>query len=185
LKAGRIPIPKEIEKKFLIWEDGKDYSEKALSFLYDTVASLRINVLANGEPIRQGYLPVGNAREIAERAEMNVNFEPMDARIRRKSGKYYLAMKGRGMTSREEVEKQIPMELFMDLWPLTEGRRVAKKRLERKLGSHKVEFDVYIDGRDLIVAEIEVPSEEHLYRIPQLGRDVSKDPKYKNRNLAK
>ncbi len=178
-------MPKEIERKFLIWENGRDYSEKALKLLYDTVDALRTSVLKDGKTIRQGYIPLDKAREFARRAGMNVNFEPYDARVRDMSGKYSLAIKGRGLISRDEMEKQIPKELFMEIWPMTEERRVGKKRLERHLGTNLVEFDVYTDGRDLIVAEVEVPSAKDLSRIPLLGKDISADPKYKNRNLAK
>ena len=49
---------------------------------------------------------------------------------------------------------------------------------------YTVEFDVYTD-RDLIVAEIEVPSLDMLASLPVLGKDVTEDKRYKNKNLAR
>ena len=51
-------------------------------------------------------------------------------------------------------------------------------------GNHIIEIDVYTD-RDLIVAEVEVGKVEELKEILAIGRDISDDPGYKNRNLAK
>ena len=67
------------------------------------------------------------------------------------------------------------------------GRRIEKFRLVKSyepIPELNVEFDVFIDGRDLVLGEIEVPSLETLKLLKPLGEDVSEEPKYKNKNLA-
>ena len=49
---------------------------------------------------------------------------------------------------------------------------------------HTAEIDVYTN-RDLIVAEVEVPTLKDAEKLSPLGKDVTTDKKYKNRSLAK
>lgn len=59
---------------------------------------------------------------------------------------------------RTEVEEECPRELFERLWPLTEGRRIAKIRYRVKDGDLVWDIDRF-EGRDLILAEVELPSD--------------------------
>jgi len=174
----------EIEKKYLLREDGVDYATPYLLALYPSVDLLRQEVLDKGVPIKQGYL--ADFRELADLVGFNGNFEPTEARLRVKFWEgFYFTLKGDGSVSRGEFEVGIDSDLFDRYWDKTARRRVEKVRLADEIGGvYTVEFDVYTD-RDLIVAEIEVPSLEMLAGLPVLGKDVTEDKKYKNKNLAR
>ena len=47
------------------------------------------------------------------------------------------------------------------------------------------EIDVYTDRQDLVIAEVEVPTKEIAYGLPALGKDITHDENYKNKNLAR
>jgi CYTH domain-containing protein len=192
---------KEVEVKYLIMEGGKEHIEKGFFILYPPTDATReevyrndsdmiltkallADVFANGKKIKQGYMPVENGMEIAALIDLEVDFKPSEARLRDKGGKTFLTLKGEGGLTRNEVETEIHKDLFADLWHLTEGRRVEKVRLEKPYGAYKAEIDVYTD-RDLIVAEIEVPSEEEAGKLTPIGLDVTEDKRFKNKNLAK
>lgn len=125
-------------------------------------------------PIRQGYLALeGDDKEI---------------RIREKGDKYYQTLKrGRGRV-RTEVEIEITREQFEALWPATEGRRVEKIRYEIPYQGFVIELDIYKGNLSILwVAEIEFTDQsqsENFVGPNWLGREVTEDEQYKNRNLA-
>src|SRR4051812_48208054 len=80
------------------------------------------------EAIRQGYLAIGDDAEVRLRMR---NREPL-LTVKRGSGRV-----------REEIEVDIGGEQFDRLWPLTEGRRVTKRRHRVDLGGLTAEVDVY------------------------------------------
>ncbi|MFL5908896.1 MAG: CYTH domain-containing protein [Solirubrobacterales bacterium] len=129
--------------------------------------------LGKGEEIVQGYLAIGSDGEV---------------RLRRQ-GKWLLltAKRGSGL-SRDEAEIELDSERFDRLWPLTEGRRVRKRRHVIPSGDLRIEVDVYegeLEG--LVVAEIEFPSEEEAreFEPPDwLGEEVTGDERYLNETLA-
>ncbi len=127
----------------------------------------------SGDEIDQGYLAVGADGEVRAR--------------RRGQGFVLTAKRGSGL-SREEAEIDIGREQFDRLWPLTEGRRVHKRRHVIPFEGREVEVDVYggkLDG--LVVAEVEFPSEEEAraFEPPDwLGEEVTGDPAYLNETLA-
>ncbi len=95
---------------------------------------------------------------------------------------------GKGVV-RTEVQEQIDPELFERLWPLTEGRRVAKRRYAAHGGGLLWEIDGFTD-RDLWLAEVEVPSAEFepelpAWLAPYVVREVTDEPEYLNVNLAR
>jgi len=114
-------------------------------------------------------------------------------RLRRTSGtdgdRFSRAVKlGRGL-SRIEVEEETSPELFAALWPLTESRRVRKRRYFVPEGSLTWEVDDFQD-RDLVLAEVELPSTDTEVPVPDwlaavLDREVTGDPAYVNVNLAR
>jgi len=171
----------EIEKKYLIRENG--WSFLLPLELDSTTESLKKDVLAHGKKIQQGYLTLEKGMELAEKLGMVVDFDLKEARLRDKAGKLSFTLKGKGDVEREELESEIPSNLFAKYWSLTEGRRVEKVRLEKPYKGHTLEIDVYTD-RNLILAEIEVPSLEDAKRLKPIGKDVTDDPRYKNRILA-
>ena len=129
--------------------------------------------------IDQGWLP-GN--RIAERLR-RVRSAGQEARLR--------TIKAGIGVDRLEIEEELPGALFDQLWPLTEGRRVSKRR-------HRVsdaalgltwEVDQFTD-RDLVLAEIELDSVDQavdppVWLRPYLVREVTGEEEYVNLNLAK
>jgi adenylate cyclase len=128
---------------------------------------------SESDPIEQGYLAVGTDGEV---------------RLRRKGDKTLLTAKRGAGLSRGEAEVEISAEQFEALWPLTEGRRLRKRRHVLPHDGLEIEVDVYegeLEG--LIVAEIEFDSEEqaHGFEPPDwLGDDVTGDERFLNENLA-
>ena len=99
-----------------------------------------------GTPIRQGYVAID---------------EGVSVRVRARGGTYVLTIKSGGASRvRTEVEVELDEERFAALWPLTEGRRIEKRRHELVLARHTAELDLYeghLDG--LATVEVEFPSE--------------------------
>ncbi|HYD03246.1 MAG TPA: hypothetical protein VEC16_03010 [Alphaproteobacteria bacterium] len=184
---------KEIELKYLIYEDGIDYTTPGFRKLYQSVKFLELDIFRHGSIINQGYLSLKSGIDISNIINMQVNFDPKVARLRSKSffdsdkdKEYYFTLKGDGMLERDELEERIKRELYLQYWKETEGKRVKKVRYEKKHSFYTIEFDSYIDDRpDLIIAEIEVPNRTFISGVIPIGKDVTYDPRYKNSNLAK
>lgn len=177
-------MAKEIEKKFLLRENGISYVSEKLQTIYPSVEELKKDVLKRGNVIRQGYLSLINGRELSDLLKLEVDFSFSEARLRDRNGKFYFTLKGDGGLSRNELEMELEESCFNNFWLLTENKYIEKVRLDILYQRHTLEIDVYTD-RDLIVAEIEVSSSEEANSLSVLGLDVTENPKYKNRNLAK
>lgn len=177
-------MPEEIEKKFLLMEDGHDHYTSQLKTVYTSLEDLEFDVLSRGKKIKQGYLSLDMGVVLASNLGININFGLKEARLRDLAGIFYFTLKGDGNLVRGEKEMEIAENVFNEFWDLTNGRRVEKFRLAKHYQGHTLELDVYQD-RKLIVAEIKVPSIEIAYSLIPLGKDVTEDPKYKNKNLAK
>lgn len=126
--------------------------------------------------IEQGYLP---GSRIQERLRRIVD---ADRILHVRSIKL-----GSGLV-RVEVQEEIEPELFDRLWPLTEGRRLRKKRYRFPYGGLVWEVDGFTD-RDLWLAEVELPSADHESPPPDwleayIVREVTDEPEYLNVNLA-
>jgi adenylate cyclase len=125
------------------------------------------------EEIDQGYLAVGEDGEV---------------RLRRKGERLLLTAKRGGGLSREEAELELDREAFEMLWPLTEGRRLHKRRHVLPHEGLEIEVDVYAGELDgLVTAEIEFGSEEkaRAFEPPEwLGQEVTGDHRYLNETLA-
>src|SRR4051794_37049294 len=87
---------------------------------------------ANVDEIEQGYLAIGSEGEV---------------RVRRKGEKLLLPAKRGSGLSRQEAEVEIDRASFDELWSLTEGRRLVKRRHVIPQDDLKIELDVY--GGDL------------------------------------
>lgn len=127
-----------------------------------------------GELIDQGYLAIDGAVEV---------------RVRRRATKATLTVKGGSGRSRVESETAIPAAEFDALWPLTEGRRVRKRRALVPLdGGLTAELDRYLDALEgLVVVEVEFDSEATADTFdppPWFGRELTDDGRYANRALA-
>ena len=126
--------------------------------------------------IVQGWLPGSRLRERVRR-------------VRRDGAeRYFRAVKRGGGAARVEAEEETTREVFETLWPLTEGRRVAKRRHRIQDGAHLWEIDAFTD-RELVIAEVELPAREADVVLPEwlrpfVLREVTGDPAYLNENLA-
>ena len=125
------------------------------------------------DEIEQGYLAIGADGEV---------------RLRRKGEKLLLTVKRGSGISRDEAEVELEREAFERLWPLTEGRRLRKRRYVVLLGDLGIEVDVYEgDLEGLVVAEVEFASEEEARRFEPpdwLGEEATGDERYLNETLA-
>jgi CYTH domain-containing protein/CHAD domain-containing protein len=132
---------------------------------------------ARWQEIRQGYLP---GKVIVERLR----------HVRDDAGeRWYRTVKtGRGV-ARVELEEEIDPALFDALWPLTQGRRLEKRRYLVPEGEFTWEVDAFTD-RPLVLAEVELPNEALEPAIPHwlrpfMLREVTGEPEYLNSTLAR
>jgi CYTH domain-containing protein len=125
------------------------------------------------EAIAQGYVALEEATEV---------------RLRRRGEQRLLTVKRGSGESREEREIELGEDDFERLWPLTEGRRVSKRRYVREADEGSLEIDVYegeLDG--LMTAEMEFASEAEAdaFQPPAwLGEELTGDVRWANRSLA-
>jgi CYTH domain-containing protein len=124
--------------------------------------------------IEQGYLAITDDVEV---------------RLRRYGDQTFLTVKSSGDESRVEEEIQIETRRFGALWPLTDSRRIEKRRYRIATDDGRtIELDVY-HGRlaGLLTAEVEFdsPDDAQAFEPPAwFGLDVTDDPRYKNKRLA-
>ncbi len=146
----------EIERKFLVRGDFKSFASKS-------------------QRITQGYLS-----SVPERT----------VRVRVKGETGFITIKGISSASglsRYEWEKEIPVSEARELLAICEPGIIDKTRFIVELGMHTFEIDeFYGDNQGLIVAEIELKSEDEAFSIPEwLGEEVTGDMKYYNSMLVK
>lgn len=142
----------EIERKFLV-KKGDAYKSAAFSCSH----------------IRQGYIPA----------------EGCTVRVRTRDGKAYLTIKShsdaRGL-SRYEFEKEITLDEALHLLQLCRGGVIDKNRYLVKSGHHTFEVDeFYGDNEGLVMAEVELSSEEEAFEKPDfIGKEVTGDKRFYN-----
>jgi adenylate cyclase len=128
---------------------------------------------AESDEIEQGYLALGSDGEV---------------RLRRKGEKLLLTAKRGSGISRDEAEVEIDRKAFESLWPLTEGRRLHKRRYLIPHGELAFELDVYEGGLEgLVMAEVEFGSEREALSFQPpgwIGEEVTGDERYLNETLA-
>lgn len=127
----------------------------------------------NSNDILQGYIFISDEIEI---------------RLRKKGNLFFQTIKSSGDLERSEYEIELTNYQFEQLWPLTEGKRIQKIRYEIEHQNHLIELDIYLDNLEgLKTAEVEFKSvdESIKFNPPSwFGNDVTKNNKYKNKNLA-
>jgi len=144
-------------------------AEAAGSYMQDFQAFCR--------EIDQGYIP-------GERLQERVR------RIRKDGEEWYVrTVKVGSGIRRIELQEDTDRETFEVLWPLTRGRRVIKRRYRVPEGRLVWEVDEFMD-RDLVLAEVELPSEDVKPRLPEwiapyVVREVTGEPEYLNVTLAR
>ncbi len=149
-------MPQEIERKFLV--EG--------NFKKDSFAH---------EKMVQGYLSSEKERTV---------------RVRINGDEACLTIKGISNEtgiSRFEWEKEIPIEEARELLKLCEPGIIDKTRYYINNGDHTFEVDEFGgDNEGLIIAEIELTSEDEYFSKPEwLGREVTGDKRYYNSSLSK
>jgi CYTH domain-containing protein len=130
--------------------------------------------LGRGTPYRQGYLNSAKERTV---------------RIRTVGDQAFLTIKGVTIgATRAEYEYPIPVdECNAMLDTLAEKPLIEKTRYKIKRGDLTWEIDEFFgDNRGLIVAEVELQSEDQAFDKPDwVGEEVTGDPRYFNSNLIK
>lgn len=126
--------------------------------------------------IDQGWLP-------GERLAERLRRVRVDGDVR-----YYRTVKLGSGISRFELEEETDERTFRKLWSLTRGKRVRKLRYRVTDGLFTWEIDRF-RGRKLVLAEVELPSEDTEVEPPiwlrrLVVRDVTGEPEYVNINLA-
>lgn len=149
-------MPQEIERKFLVKSGYKQFA----------CSQIRIT---------QGYLS-----SVPERI----------VRVRIKGESGFITIKGitnHTGISRYEWEKEIDIIDARELLNLCEPGIIDKTRYLVQVGKYTFEVDeFYGDNEGLVVAEIELSSEEELFEVPVwLGEEVTGDKRYYNSKLAK
>ena len=114
--------------------------------------------------------------------------EEVEVRLRRRGDACSLTVKRGSGETREEREVELEPEAFEELWPLTGGRRVRKRRYVRDADEGAIEIDVYEDALEgVVTAEIEFEDEAACRRFEPpawLGRELTGDGRWANRSLA-
>jgi adenylate cyclase len=128
------------------------------------------------ESIRQGYI--------------SIDPDGTEVRLRAKGGKHTLGVKSGPSRTRVEEEIEVDQRCFEALWPLTESRRIEKRRYVTPAGDDlEIELDIYggeLSG--LMTAEVEFQSDAEAdeFQPPAwLGTDVTGDARYSNQSLAR
>ena len=128
---------------------------------------------ASGVRYVQGYLNRDKARTV---------------RVRIAGTQGFLTIKGESVgATRAEFEYPIPLDDAQALLALCEGPCIDKTRYCIPLDGMVWEVDVFAgDNAGLVVAEIELPSEDAPFTRPcWLGAEVTHDARYFNSNLSR
>lgn len=170
----------EIEKRFLILTYEADFTKKQNGI------SMYHEALSNGDRYAQGYVTdMEVAIEMVGELGIVPAFKPNTIRLRKiNDDKFILTLKDKKETKRREAEWELDRKTFNRLWKLTEGHRVYKNRLVKKIKGHTFEIDAFTD-RYLCMVECEVKEEKHLADVPKMGHDVTTDKAWTNKALAK
>jgi adenylate cyclase len=136
------------------------------------VADDRWRGLAPGVDYRQGYLSRGAGSTV---------------RVRIAGPQGWLTIKGptQGF-SRSEFEYPVPVEDVVAMLGLCELPPVEKTRHKIPFAGWTWEVDEFHGANEgLIVAEIELPSEDTAFELPPwIGAEVTDDPRYANSRLS-
>jgi len=148
----------EIERKFLVKTD----------ILKDLIEN---NFFNNKITIKQGYI---------------LNSKEKVVRIRITNDKSYITIKGQNKgLSRPEYEYEIPKIDSEEMINTLCSNIIEKTRYVWKNNGNIWEVDIFHgDNEGLILAEVEIPSEDYYIELPNwIDKDVSNDIKYYNNNL--
>ena len=162
LGSGIVPRPgagREIERKFLLHQLPPEVQRRPAL------------------QIRQGYLP--GVRLVERLREVRTDG----------ASAWFRTVKASGGLVRLEVEEETSRELFEEIWPLTAGRRILKRRYRVPDGGLTWEVDEFLD-RELVLAEVELPTPDTPaqppgWLAPLITREVTDEPAFGNARLAR
>jgi CHAD domain-containing protein/CYTH domain-containing protein len=102
---------------------------------------------------------------------------------------FYRGVRVEHGAGRTVVEEGTTPATFDRMWPLTKGRRLAKRRRRLPVGALTWAVDEF-SGRRLVLAEIAVPAEGAAVEIPEwlrpfVVREVTDEPQYQNTTLTR
>jgi len=146
---------KEIERKYLVDKEKWDLISKP-----------------SGQIYRQGYLLTDPAKTI---------------RIRSTEQAGFLTIKGISIgATRQEYEYEIPLTDSKELLDNFSVSELSKIRYKISFGNKLWEVDEFLDDNfGLIIAEIELTSEDETFDIPEwIEKEVTGEEKYYNSNLT-
>lgn len=156
----------EIERKFLVAEwpnniEGKSYAIEQFYILFKPEVRLRKVTPVQGKNFETGDTP---------------------------NTKYFITAKGEGNQIREEIESEISAANYQANMKNRIGRLIRKVRTKLPLENGlTAEVDEYVD-MDLTVVEVEFSDEKQAEEFQPpvwFGKEVTDDPRYKNKNLAR
>jgi CHAD domain-containing protein/CYTH domain-containing protein len=132
---------------------------------------------AETHEIAQGYLP-------GERLIERLRHDRTNG-----SERFLRTVKSGEGVIRMELEEETTRDMFEHLWPLTQGKRLVKRRYVVDSPEHRWEIDEFLD-RPLVVAEVELTEPDAPVTIPDwlaacVEREVTGDRAYLNVNLAR
>lgn len=148
-------MPLEIERKFLVRKELWQQCDKH-----------------SGELFRQGYLLTDPTKTI---------------RVRQTSEKGFITIKRISVgATRAEYEYEIPVSEAEELLNHFAGSELSKNRFKILFEGKLWEVDEFLgDNEGLIVAEIELQSEEEIFSIPNwVDIEVTSEEKYYNSSLT-
>ena len=152
----------EIERKFLVTGDGwRDAAQRVV-------------------PMAQGYL---NDLEMVASGAMHAS-----VRVRIEGDVARLNIKSRELGAcRQEFEYDIPVADGRALLALAIGGRIEKRRHYVEHAGLVWEVDEFLgDNEGLIIAEIELKSEDETFKLPPwVKQDVTGDKRYSNARLSR
>jgi len=122
--------------------------------------------------IKQGFLSRARERTV---------------RVRVRDDKGYITVKGIGSgAAHPEFEYEIPLDDALQMLSLCEPPVIEKTRYIVMHEGNMWEVDEFHAGQEgLVIAELEVPSEEYRFPLPPfIGREVTGDPRYYNSQLG-
>ncbi|HBA08280.1 MAG TPA: adenylate cyclase [Methylotenera mobilis] len=141
--------------------------------------------------IERKFLVIGNEWQLAAGVKFSQGYLNRDknrtVRVRIANNRGFLTIKGatNGAT-RAEFEYEIPIADAENLLDLCERPIIQKIRHIFHYKGFKWEVDEFQgDNMGLVVAEIELQSEDQLFEQPSwIGKEVTDDPRYYNANLT-
>ena len=146
-----------------------------------------------GMEIEHKYLVEGDSYrwEAYQTCEIQQGFLSRDpertVRVRIRDDKAFLTIKGKGEgASHPEFEYEIPLEDAQQMMKLCQPPIIVKTRYLVMHEGNRWEVDEFHgDLQGLVIAELEVPSEDYTFPLPPfVGIEVTGDPRYYNSQLG-